>query len=247
MLALVALAAAGFVAAVVNVLAGGGSFLTLPLLIFLGLPATEANATNRVGVVAQNAGAVWGFHRHRVLEWRWALGVAAPGLLGAALGAWLALRVGERAFQRLLALIMLAVALATLAAPREREPRSADFLRRRRWRLHAGFFGAGVYAGFVQAGVGFLILALTTLAGFDLVRGNAVKTLCILLQTALSLLIFAADGKVQWSADLALGVGSVLGSALGVRLVVLQGQRWLRHVVAVTIVLFALRLWFGGY
>ena len=246
MLAFFALVAAGFVAAVVNVLAGGGSFLTLPLLIFLGLPATEANATNRVGVVAQNAGAVWAFHRHRVLDSRWALAVAAPGLLGAALGAWLALHVGDRTFQRLLALIMLVLALWTLAAPRERWPGAGDCLRRHRFVLQAGFFGAGLYAGFVQAGVGFLILALTTLAGFDLVRGNAVKVLCILLQTSLALVIFAAGGKVQWVAGLALATGSLLGSALGVRLVVLKSQRWLQRVVTTTIVLFALRLLFSG-
>lgn len=243
MLALAALAGAGFVAAVVNVLAGGGSFLTLPLLIFLGLPPSVANATNRVGVVAQNIGAVWGFHRHRVLDWRRGMHFAVPGLFGAALGAILALHVGERAFQRLLALTMLGLTLWTLAVP---PARLAATLARRPGLLLAGCFAAGVYGGFVQAGVGFLLLALTTLAGLDLVRGNAVKVLCILLQTGLSLAIFAASGKVDWSAGLALAAGSLAGSAVGVHLAVLKGQRWLERVVTLTIVLFALRLWFHG-
>jgi len=66
-----ALAVLGLFVGAVYVIAGGGSFLTLPMLIFLGLPATVANGTNRVGILLQNVGAVWGFHRRQVLDWRW--------------------------------------------------------------------------------------------------------------------------------------------------------------------------------
>ena len=95
-------------------IAGGGSFLTVPLLIFFGLPATEANATNRLGVLVQNIGGVWGFHRHRVLDWRWALRASLPALAGAVLGTWLALQVGDREFRRILATLMIGVTLWTL-------------------------------------------------------------------------------------------------------------------------------------
>jgi len=243
--ATLALAAAGFLASVINVVAGGGSFLTLPLLIFLGLPAGEANATNRVGVLAQNVGAVWGFHRHRVLEWRWSFCVAVPGTLGAGLGAWLALHVGDREFQRFLAFVMLALTLWTIIDPGGRSVRRVASRTPHTWLMHAGFFLVGIYGGFVQAGVGFLFLAVSTRAGLDLLRGNAAKVLSILLQTLLSLAIFAWDGRVRWDAGLALAAGSVLGSLVGVRLTVVKGQRWLQGAVTAAVILFAIRLWFS--
>ena len=242
---LLALTAAGFCASVLNVIAGGGSFLTLPLLIFFGLPAVEANATNRLGVLAQNVGGVWGFHRHRVLDWRWALRASVPALAGAALGTWLALHVGDREFRRILATLMVVVTLWTLL---DRGGRAAGALRRfphQRLVLGAAFALAGVYAGFVQAGVGFFILALTTVAGLDLVRGNAVKVLVILVTTCLSLALFAWAGKVEWAQGAALAVGSFAGSLLGVRLTVLKGHAWVQGVVTAAIVLFAVKLWLG--
>ncbi|MGH7254384.1 MAG: sulfite exporter TauE/SafE family protein, partial [Nitrospirales bacterium] len=162
--------AAGCVAGVLNVIAGGGSFLTLPLLIFLGLPAVEANGTNRVGIFLQNIGAVWGFHRYGVLESRFFLQAAVPGVLGSLLGTWLALIVGDDAFKRILAILMAAVTFWTLWDPLTRQDASrVDFDRWRDLAFAGGFFLVGVYAGFVQAGVGFFILAVTTLAGLDLV------------------------------------------------------------------------------
>lgn len=243
MLSFFALVTVGFASSVINVVAAGGSFLTLPVLIFMGLPPSVANATNRLGVVAQNAGAVWGFHRRGLLDGRWAMAFAVPGLLGAALGAGLALHLDERAFRRALALTMLGLTLWTLATAPVR-PAAAP--GRRSWLLRAGFFGAGIYAGFIQAGVGFFIVALTRLAGLDLVRGNAAKVLCILMQTALSLLIFASGGLVDWSAGLALASGSLLGGLVGVRLTLLAGRRWLTRTVSAAVVVFAVLLWFGA-
>lgn len=238
------LLASGFVAGALNVVAGGGSFLTLPILIFLGLPATEANATNRVAVLTQNAGAVWSFHRYRVLEWHRAADAILPALLGAAAGAWAALHVTDHDFRRILAVVMLAVTLWTLLDPRTRGREAPASARLGRWGVRAGFLVVGLYGGFVQAGVGFLVLALTTLAGLDLVRGNALKVLAVLLLTALSLALFAGAGKVRWAPGLALGAGSLLGSFLGARLTVRKGHRWLQAVVTGAVVVFAVLLWF---
>ena len=238
------LAATGFVAGALNVVAGGGSFLTLPVLIFLGLPAVEANATNRVAVLTQNVGAVWSFQRYRVLEWHRTADMIIPALAGSALGTWAALGVGDRGFRRILAVLMLAVTLWTLLDPRTRGLSSADGPRLGPAGLRAAFFVVGLYGGFVQAGIGFLILAVTTQAGLDLVRGNALKVLVVLLLTALSLAIFAGAGTVRWLPGLVLGAGSLLGGLLGARLTVKKGHEWIRAVVTVTIVAFALALWF---
>jgi uncharacterized membrane protein YfcA len=242
-LGLAALFAAGFIAAVINVIAAGGSFLTLPLLLFLGIPATVANGTNRVGVLAQNVSAVVGFHRHRMLPLKWSLSVSVPALAGAALGVWAALNTPEIAFRRIVSIVMLVMTLGTLlhkslrGAPRS-EPQNPWH-----WRLVVGFFFMGVYGGYLQAGVGFLALALTTLAGLDLVRGNAVKVFTVMLLTVLSLSVFAGTGNVDWRAGVALGLGNVLGGIVGVRVAVLQGHKWLEHVVTVTVVFFAVLLW----
>ena len=245
-LSYVALFIVGFVAAVINVVAAGGSFLTLPLLIFLGVPATIANGTNRVGVLAQNISAVVGFHRHNVLPVRWAVAVSIPAMAGAALGVWAALHVPDLAFRRILSIVMLAVTFATLLhrgfrGEHRGEPQSA-------WHptMVVGFFLAGLYGGFIQAGVGFMALGLTMVAGLDLVRGNAVKVFAVMLLTILSLAVFAGTGNVDWPAGIALGGGQMLGGLVGVKVAVLKGQRWLEPVVAVTIVVFAVLLWVTG-
>ncbi len=235
----------GSVAGVLNVVAGGGSFLTLPVMIFLGLPPTLANGTNRVGVVLQNVGAVWSFRRHGMIDWSYLLWAALPAMVGAVLGSWVALRVGDELFQNILVFLMVAVTLWTLWDPLKKTQLKASGSSQTPVVavLVAGFFLSGVYGGFVQAGVGFLILATTSLAGLDLVRGNAVKVLSVLCFGMVSLGMFAWQDKVDGWIGLALGTGMALGGLIGVKLTVLKGHAWIKRVVTVTIIVFALRLW----
>ena len=236
--------AIGFISGAFNVFAGGGSFLTLPLLLFLGVPAPIANGTNRVGVMAQSVSTIWGFHRHQVMEWRWALSVSGISVVGAAIGAWGALHVAEFAFRRTLSIAMLAITLWTLLR-RSDQPRPAGPPRVGpfHWSMLLGFFVIGLYGGFLQAGIGFLVLAMTTMAGLDLVRGNAVKGLNVMLITIVSLAIFGSTGHIDWPLGLALGAGSFAGGLVGVRVAVLQGHRWIERVVTIAIVAFAILLW----
>lgn len=231
-------------AGILNVIAAGGSLLTLPVLIFLGLPPTVANGTNRVAILVQNVGAVWSFHRHRVIDWRWVPRAGVPAALGAVLGAWLALRIGDDAFRRVLAGVIIAAAAWTLWDPLKRHA-PAPGPESPRWGMGvaAVFFGIGIYGGFIQAGVGFLVLATVTALGLDFVRGNALKVLIALLFTPLALVVFSLGGKVDWAAGAALALGNLIGGLIGVRLSVLKGHRWIRHVVMVAVVIFAIRLW----
>jgi uncharacterized membrane protein YfcA len=241
-----ALAAVGVVAGTLNVVAGGGSFLTLPAMIFLGLPPTVANGTNRIAILVQNAGAVWGFHRRRLVTWRWLLRVILPAAAGAVVGAWLAVRIGDQSFKRILSVFMVVVSLASLWRPSARETPDPPGVPERlgaRIALGAAFFLVGAYGGFVQAGTGFLFLAVLAWAGFDLVRGNAMKVLAILLWTPLALWQFAAGGQVEWLVGVALAAGNLSGAVIGVRLTVLRGSRWVRRVVTVTVIGFAVALW----
>jgi uncharacterized membrane protein YfcA len=244
-LTLVALFAVGLVSGALNVVAGGGSFLTVPVLLFAGLPGAEANATNRVGVLAQNLGGVWGFHRSGALPWRWALAASVPAMAGAALGATLALRLPDLAFRRLLAVAMLGMTLWTVRRTPAPAARATPILPSHPGMV-AAFFVIGVYGGLIQAGIGFSILAATSVAGLDLVKGNAIKVLTVLLLTTLSLAIFAANGVVRWGPGLALGLGNVLGALVGVRLALRQGHRWIERVVTGAVVVFALLLLAGG-
>ncbi len=238
----------GVIAGTLNVIAGGGTLLALPVMIFLGLPSTVANGTNRVAILVQNIGAVWGFHRHKIVDWGWLVLAAVPVLIGAALGTWAAIVIDDDAFRRVLAGVMVAVALWTLWDPLKHRPvgesmRAAE-TGRGRAALFLAFFVVGVYGGFVQAGIGFLILAVVTIAGMNLVRGNALKVLLVLTYTPLSLALFAASGKVDWGLGAALAAGNFIGAHLGVHLTVLKGHAWIKRVVTVTVIIFAIRLWF---
>ena len=237
------LLAVGIVSGALNVVAGGGSFITLPVLIFLGLPAGEANGTNRVGVFAQNLAGVWGYHRSGAMSWQWGLKASVPAMAGAVLGAYAALSMTDFAFRRLLSVAMLAMTLWTVvkkpSGGRRELPTSP-------WHpaMVVSFFVLGIYGGLIQAGVGFAVLAATSVAGMDLMKGNGVKVLTMMLLTALSLAIFASGGAVRWSFGLALGAGNVLGALVGVRLAVTNGHQWIQRVVTATVVIFAVLLWF---
>lgn len=240
-LALLLLASVGILVGVINVVAGGGSFITLPLLIFLGLPAIEANGTNRVGVVMQSIAAIGGFQREGIINWRWTLMVTGPALVGAALGTLAAFWVSDEVFRRILATLMVVVTLVSMTG---KNPLPQTEVRQAGSPLVlGGFFLIGLYVGFIQAGVGFLVLALTTWAGLDLVRGNAVKVVSIGLLSTLTLGIFIARGTIYWPMGLALGVGNMIGAMVGVQLTVLKGHRWLKTVVTATVILFAVALW----
>jgi len=258
-----ALLSVGAVAGVLNVLAGGGSFLSLPLLIFLGLPPSVANGTNRIAILVQNMGAVWRFRTHGLVDRSWIPLAAAPAIAGAVLGTWGAIEIGEEAFRRVLAGLMVAATLWILWDPlARREGRGrvaagewtptaaardgAELLASggpRRFGLAAAFFLAGVYGGFVQAGIGFLLAAVATWAGLDLVRGNALKVLVVLLLTPVSLALFAWSGRVDWVMGLPLAAGHLLGALAGVRLTVLKGHVWIKRFLTVTVVAFAIKLW----
>jgi len=235
----------GTLAGAINIIAGGGSFLTLPTLIFLGLPPGIANATNRLGIVSQNIGAVWSFHRWNVLHWDSLIWSALPATAGAAIGVWMALTISDALFQRVFAAMMVVIALWALFSPASNPDPERLARAKKSPFLFAAFFAVGIYGGFVQAGVGFLVLAVTTWAGLDLVKGNAVKVLSILIFTLFSLLIFTWNGRVEWVDGLWLAAGNTLGGFIGVRLTILKGHAWVKRVVTVAVVVFAIKLWFA--
>jgi uncharacterized membrane protein YfcA len=237
----------GLVAGTINVIAGGGSLLTLPVMIFMGLPPTVANGTNRLGILVESLSATWSFHRRGLISREWLLLALPAAMAGAVIGTIAAVNIGDLVFQRILAVIMVASAAWTIW--HHKEPfvaKDGDVpTGARRYFFVAVFFLIGVYGGFIQAGVGFVILAATSLAGLNLIRGNALKVTVVLAFTPLALALFAWGGKVNWAMGTALAAGMFLGGLAGVHLQVLKGHKWVRNVVTVVIVIFAIRLLFS--
>ena len=238
------LIAGGFVCGIMNALAGGGSFVTLPLLLLLGLPPQIANATNRVAILLQCAAGTATYHAHHVLPWRHVPCLAVPMILGAVPGAWLASHMDESIFRKAAALLFAVMAMTVFVDPK-RWDRPAGAGRIRPY-LYPLFFLLGVYGGFLQAGIGVLLISTFVLAGgYDVVRGNALKFALAFLFTAAALLTFTAAGQVRWLTGLALAVGTIAGGIVGARLVIAKGSRWVRVLVVVAAVGAVIKLLFG--
>lgn len=211
----------GLIAGAVNTLAGGGSNLTLPALMITGMPADVANATNRVGVFLQCLVGVKGYHKKGRFDKQDIWPVLLPTLLGGGVGAILATVLPVTLLKPLLLGTMISVAFLILAfpsvvAPPEGTPTYNIKDRPQAW---MALFIAGIYGGFVQAGVGFLLI--TALAGtlrYDMVRSNALKLLCTFAFTGLALVIFIVDGVVSWIPGLVLSIGMMAGAAIAVKI-----------------------------
>ena len=235
---------AGLAAGTVNSIAGGGSLFTLPLLIFLGLPPTEANATNRIAVLSGGIGASETFRRSGLVPIAWLKLAAPPALIGAVLGTGAALIVPDVAFQRILSVILVLAAGWLFWNPIRPPDAGRHFppAGTASWISRAAFFLVGVYGGFIQAGVGFIVLTMTSANGLDLIRGNAVKAPLVFLFTLATVVLFTYSGMINWGMGLALAAGQILGATFGVRLQILKGQDWVRHVLTLIILACAFRL-----
>lgn len=240
---LVAVVLVGFVAGFINTLAGSGSLLTLPLLMFIGLPAGVANGTNRIAILLQTAAASASFRQQGQLDVGASGWLALPAALGALLGAALAWSFDEVVMQRVIAGLLVAMIILIAARPRRWLEGRGTPAGLPRW-LQAGLFcGVGVYGGFIQAGVGFFLLAALVLGhGVDLVRANALKVFIILLYTPVALVVFVLHGQVHWGAGLTLALGNVLGALVATRVAVSWGPRFVRWVLLIALLVAAVKL-----
>lgn len=237
--------AAGVVAGFVNSLAGGGSLIAIASLLFLGLPSPIANATNRVAIVLQNSVSVRAFRRAGLLDFRHTLQAIVPAGLGAVAGTLIAVEVSERIFDIALAVVLVLVVITVfIPAPKagsrrlhSRSKGASAILR------GLAFFLTGLYGGFVQSGVGFLLIAVVSLIHeSDLVATNAIKVSVVMAFGAISLAIFAFHGMVVWSAGLLLGAGTMAGAWIGVHAALRHGAGFVRWVIVASAGAAALRL-----
>ena len=232
---------AGCAAGFLNVMAGGGSLLTLPVLLLAGLPAPVANGTLRVSIVAQNLVAFNTFRRHGFAELREALWLSLFACAGALGGASVGVRISGPWFDRIVVLTMVVVTLLIMRGKKNQAPVELSPGRRRLG--YAALVLAGFWGGFIQVGVGFLLMpALHRILGMDLVRVNMYKVVIILPYTLLALAIFAWQSEILWLVGLALAVGNSAGGWLGARLTVAKGEKLIRAVFLVAVAAMAISL-----
>jgi len=242
------LIAAGFFAGFINTIAGGGSMLTLPALMIFGMPADLANGTNRVGIFLQSVAGARGFHKKGKLAPSTIVPTLVPTLLGALAGSLLASYLPVSWLKPALLGTMLGMAVLMLVKPSAvaaPEGTQAYTLKERPLAV-AGLFFAGLYGGFVQAGVGFIIIA--AVAGglrYDLVRTNALKMAITAALTVIALGVFVVRGQVLWIPGLVLAVGTVAGAMASVQFAINVPQSVLKWSLFVMVLITCAAAWFS--
>ena len=234
----------GIAAGFLNTVAAGGSLLALPMLIFLTSNPTLANGTNRVAIFFQNFSAIMGFRRKGVSNFRYGILLAVPAVIGAGIGAKIAIGTDAALFQFILAAVMIVMLALTLLNPTARlGDRIESSNRGTKIIAMAVFFFIGIYGGFIQAGVGLLIItALRLLTGIDLVRTNAIKVLVIFFYTIVALGIFILDKQIDWTLGVTLAIGNATGAWLGSHWAVEKGDKWIKVVLVVAVLLLSVNL-----
>lgn len=236
-----AVIAAGFAAGFINTIAFSGSLITLPLLIFLGLPANVANGTNRVAILLQTLVGTGTFKQGQKLDIKRGIYLAVPAISGAIVGAQIAVNLDEEIMRRTIGVLMVIMLIIIVLKPNRWLTGQPDLAAKKLSVLQVViFFGVGIYGGFIQAGVGIFVLAgLVLAAGYDLVSGNAVKNLIILCFTIFALIVFVINDQVDWFIGSILAGGNMLGAWVAARMAIKKGTSFVRWVLVVILIISA--------
>ncbi len=237
----------GVAAGFINTMAGGGSLLTMPMLIFLGLPSAMANGTNRVAIMVQNIVAVSNFKRNGFFNFKVGIMLAIPAIIGSLIGANLAINISDDVFNIVLAIIMILILILILWQPHKKYLKETvnNLTQKRKIALSIAFFFVGIYGGFIQGGVGFIIIAtLSLITGMSLVRINSIKVMVVAMYMVSSLLVFIINGKVNWGLGLILAVGNSIGAWLGSHFAIKKGDKLIKVILVIVMLLMVVRLLF---
>ena len=237
----------GILVGFINTLAGGGSSVLYPILIFMGMPIHTAIGTSRVGFLSQGIFSVSGFKSKGIFIFPFNLYVAIAAMLGGLIGAWISLRVSAVNLTKMLAFIMLLIAIIILVESKIKKSRLLARIKGK-WLLISliTYFIIGIYGGFIQAGMGFMIIVAGTLVNrFSLTQSNSIKALIVLVLTVPTLIMFATKGKVNWEAGFAIAIGTAIGSWLTSRWSVNVNEKYIRYIVSSIIIALAIKLFWN--
>jgi uncharacterized protein len=237
---------AGVIAGFINTLAGSGSLLTLPLLMFIGLPPNVANGSNRIAIMLQSLVGSLGFRKQGTLDLKAALILGIPSVAGSVFGALIALAINSKSMERIVGVLLIIMFFIVLFKPEAWLKGKTDkSISGSIWLNVVIFFIIGIYGGFIQAGVGFFLLGGLVLgAGLDLVRANAVKNLLVFLYTPFALAVYIIGHQVDYKAGLILSIGSMTGAWLGTKSAVSWGPVFVRYVLLFAVLVSSIQLIF---
>lgn len=233
------LALGGVLAGVINAIAGGASMLTVPLLVFAGVPGNAANGSNRLGVIASSATAAFEFRRKGVQDLKKVWSVLGPVVAGSLIGAFLVSKfLSGDAFERVFGFLMVPILILSIRKPKP----TLDGDGWPRWVTVLVFLGIGMYGGAFQAGIGLLLIVALSRSGLDLVTANSVKVLVNLTVSSVALPVFIAQGYFELAPALALGFGFAAGGWLGANVSVRGGEKVIRPVMIAAVLAFSGKL-----
>jgi len=236
------LCVAGAFAGFLNVLAGGGSALTIPIMIFLGFDATIANGSNRIAIQVEALTAVAAFKKQQHADFPFSLKLSLMTLPGGIVGAFYAVKIDDALFTKILGIVMILIVIS-LVIPKSELVEHAKHHKWKNWLSWPVMFAVGFYGGFIQAGVGFLIMAaLLHLYGMDLIKINMHKVFIVMVFTIPAVLVFIYTDNVNWFAAVALSVGMITGTLIAVKLAIKKGEKLVRIVLGVSLLIIAGKL-----
>jgi uncharacterized membrane protein YfcA len=229
--------AAGFGAGFVNAIAGGGTLLTFPALLYSGLPAVTANATSTVAIWPGSVASAWAYRQPLRENRRRVVWFAVPSLLGGLLGAILLLRSGERIFRAIVPYLILmacGLLLANESIGRWMAARAQAHPRKHAAALWLSQFAIAVYGGYFGAGIGILMLAaMAIFLPEDLQAANGIKNFLGGLINAVAAVYFVYIGAAALTTSLKMMGAVIVGGWVGARTAQRLSPRWLRAAVVV--------------
>jgi len=236
----------GIIVGFINVISGGGSLITMPVLMFFGLDHTVANASSRLGNIAQNIFALAGFKSQGVRYSKYTFLLGTSSALGAVIGAYMALEITAEAFNKLLAFVMLIVVVYTIFGSKFNIENSLEKITHKSKTIGViVFFFIGIYGGFIQAGTGLLIMAaLAIINKFSFVKINTFKVVIVLFYLSIALAIFIYKGQVNWLYGGSLAIGMSIGGWISSRWSYHKGDEWIKRFMIVSVIALAIKLWF---
>jgi len=237
----------GFIAGIINTVAGGGSLLTLPMLIFMGLPSNVANGTNRIAILIQNFSSGAGFKSKGITSFPFSLYLGLSAMVGSIIGAYFAaIYVKDAIFNKILGIVMIIIVVFIVFKPKTSIKELEERIKGKYfWLAIIIFFFIGIYGGFIQAGTGiFILLTLSTLNHFTLIKSNAAKTTIVIVYTIASVAVFAFAGLINYKYGLIMAIGNASGAWLSSRWAVKKGDGVVKIFLVVIVIAMATKLWF---
>lgn len=247
---LIILLIVGVISGFLNVMAGGGSMLTVPLMIFMGIPGHIANGTNRIGIMVQNITATLAFYKKGFSNFKLSLSLAIFTIPGAIAGAYLASNIEGKDFNRMLVMLMIIVLIMMATGNSKKSIRKTEktvekITKSRLAWGHLFMIAAGFWGGLIQIGVGFILIPIIhRVMGIDLITTNSHKVFITLIFSVVALLVFNAQLELLWSAGIALALGNSIGAWFATSFQIKQGVNTIKWVLNIVIVIFIIKLLF---